>query len=356
MLIYNLIPDYNAGGQYRAVMPSQFLPALLPEDYTFTTSTDLSEADLDRYDWFIFHRCLKPSFIPVVSTMKAKGKKIIINIDDDVLSVPDWNPAHVWAREQANISTYLWGLKTADAVIATTEQLRTALITQDIDPSKIHIAPNLINLNYRCPTARNYGRKLTILWAGSIHHERDLLEVVPAVERLHKDYADFVQVYFWGDIPEPLCDYSRILGSNLARPIPARRFFPFLGFMDGCSFEEYVERLFNIVQPDIALAPLCECAFNHSKSNIKWLEMTLAGAAVVATDLPPYQCIQYEHTGLLVKPGDVDGWYTAITRLIQDRRLRTTLQKNALVEVERDWSWQSCAFKWVDALREICDA
>jgi glycosyltransferase involved in cell wall biosynthesis len=81
----------------------------------------------------------------------------------------------------------------------------------------------------------------------------------------------------------------------------------------------------------------------------------MAGAATIATNMPPYQCIEDGIDGLLVEPQDEEGWYKAIKKLIDDENLRMVLAANARQKVYERHSWQSQSRKqtWLDAFKRL---
>jgi hypothetical protein len=84
-------------------------------------------------------------------------------------------------------------------------------------------------------------------------------------------------------------------------------------------FNEYPDLLAKI-NPDITIAPVEDIPFNHSKSCIKWYEMTAIGCPVVVSDLTPYDTIENGVTGFKAKKyGD---WVKYLSRLIESKELR----------------------------------
>jgi glycosyltransferase involved in cell wall biosynthesis len=100
--------------------------------------------------------------------------------------------------------------------------------------------------------------------------------------------------------------------------------------------------------------PLDDCTFNYSKSNLKYLEMSMAGAACITTDLPPYECVINKETGIKVKPKDSQGWFDALDELIQNRDYRLKLNENARLQIHTKYSWHSCSRQlWLQAYLDL---
>ena len=72
---------------------------------------------------------------------------------------------------------------------------------------------------------------------------------------------------------------------------------------------------------DIGLAPLADNNFNRCKSNLRWMEYSLADMTTIASPVKPYLCIKDGVDGLLVR--EQSEWYNAMEKLIlDDKKLR----------------------------------
>jgi glycosyltransferase involved in cell wall biosynthesis len=86
--------------------------------------------------------------------------------------------------------------------------------------------------------------------------------------------------------------------------------------------------------PDILVAPLDSSRTSMSKCPNKYLEYSMAGAAGVYSDTPPYsQTIVHGRTGLLVRGDDKASWSAAIGRLVEDAPLRKSIAAAARQDV-----------------------
>jgi hypothetical protein len=92
--------------------------------------------------------------------------------------------------------------------------------------------------------------------------------------------------------------------------------------------------------------------FISHNSNLKFLEMSMAGAACIATNSAPYQCIKHNETGILID--DPVDWYDAISTLLNDVLFRKKLVKNAQEQIREEFSWQ-CSKKnlWLEAFLKV---
>lgn len=77
----------------------------------------------------------------------------------------------------------------------------------------------------------------------------------------------------------------------------------------------------------VGLAPLEDNAFNRCKADTKWVEYSLAGMAVVASDLPVYHRACGDGAGLLAKSSE--DWVKSVVRLLHRPAERTAMAEAA---------------------------
>jgi hypothetical protein len=100
---------------------------------------------------------------------------------------------------------------------------------------------------------------------------------------------------------------------------------------------------------DIGLCPLLSNSFTLGKSDVKFLEYSIAGAATVASNNPVYnRTIIHGETGLLV--GSPSEMIDAVALLMKDRRLRETLVANAQQYVRENRGETQLRQEWTEAI------
>jgi glycosyltransferase involved in cell wall biosynthesis len=303
----------------------------------------------DAHDAYIVHRIpLEPSIF-FMQKQKEKGRKFVIELDDDIYAVPEWMPSEEYKNTKWALTK---AIEIADEVWVSTQALADTLDPKYKD--KTHVLPNLVDINTFLKPKPASVNPIRILWAGSSWHDTDLDQLVEPVERLMEEYGDTVQFLFWGCLPSGFSEYERIPGQNAATLRQKTKYGNRLLYLDGIPFRFYYDRLVYLT-PTIGLCPLVDCKFNKSKSNLKFLEYTMAGAATIGTNMEPYKCIENGKDGLLVNPGDTEGWYRAMKTLIDNQSLREEMVSRAREKVYEEYSWQSQNKKnlWLDAFRRI---
>lgn len=341
----NSFDDWGCG-YYRAKMPVyQCYSDLCKEGVYLHLDKGLTSDEI-YYDAYILHRIPFDNSIFMMQNMKEKGAKLVLEMDDDLFNIPEWMPSEEFKNSKWSLKK---GLEMADEVWVSTKPLADSLNL----PEKTHVLPNLVDFNTFLDPVVAPTQPIRILWMGSQWHDKDLEQLVNPVLRIVEEYGEKVQFLFWGCLPTAFADFQRVPGQNLA-VLTQKNFKQRILFLEGLPFKLYFDRLVKI-GPYIGLAPLYDCKFNDSKSNLKFLEYTMAGAATIATKLPPYECIEDGVDGLLIEPYDDEGWYKAMKTLIEDENLRMVMASNARQKVYEQYSWQSQSRKqiWLDAFKRL---
>jgi len=343
--IFFHIPDDKACTTYRALMPMLHLYSDLSANGIHVTG-DAKTLKYEDFDAYIFNRLIRPEFyMNVVAPLLEQGKKFCWQCDDDLWNIPKWNPAHILLDQNDLNATQLY-IDKCESLWVSTESLAKTMA----HPNKTKILPNLIDLNQFETEIHHTKTPIKILWCGSSSHGNDFNDVVEPVIKILDKYKDNIAFIFWGYLPTQFANFERSPGLPYANLVPK---YDNLYFGDWFTHREYFYKLKDF-KPDIAIMPLDDCPFNQSKSNLKFLEMSMAGAACIATDLPPYQCITNMENGILVKPKDTQGWYDALEKLILSESYRRNLNLNARQLIREKYSWQGPSRQlWLQAFLDF---
>lgn len=187
----------------------------------------------------------------------------VFEIDDLVNNVPVKNihkkllPKDLYKRLRRAVAL-------CDRLVVTTDALAEAYRDLNAD---VRVIPNYIEDARwgRLRPARRVGRKPRIGWAGGISHTGDL-ELISGVVEALKDEVEWV---FFGMCPERLQPHIH----EFHAPVP---------------LSHYAQQLASL-NLDLAVAPLEDVPFNHTKSALRLLEYGILGYPVVCSDLTPYQ-------------------------------------------------------------------
>lgn len=250
----------------------------------------------------------------MIVDFKRRGIKVVYDTDDS----QEIHPLHGYMGKvvDENIDSYFYILQHADLITTTTPHLKKHLSQFTNKP--IMVLPNCINPELF--KQRGKEDKIKIGFAGSFSHIPDLDIVMPSIYKLKKKY----------DL-----------------------YFETLGFQkDNCKFkkpvrvDKYYDALASL-NADIGICPLLENAFNQNKSPLKFLEYTMVGTMVLASNRPPYK-------GEL-KPEwlvDDDKWEETLERFILDKELRERTAREQKEWVLENRDIRKKFIMWEEAYRK----
>ena len=330
---------YDAGActYYRAIGPLKACrPDLMAEGIGIHGDEILEQEG--RFDAYVFQGLPNQKFWPLIQEYKRSGIRIAWNLDDDLWALPDRNQSkrHINRKQLRALEA---ALDLADYVWVSTEAL-----AERIARAKTWVLPNLVQ-PHLFPRRRQKepGDPIRILWAGSPSHDPDLELVAQPLRTILREYGDRVRVIFFGYLPNQFAAFCRKIGSMYARIVPN---CANCLYVDPVPFGDYYSKLVQI-GPDIALCPLADNAFNRSKSNIKWLEMVMAGARdVLVSNVPCYQDASFK-----VAP---DKWEDAI-KLALEPGCRISELDQELVANRYSWLSPSKG-EWLKAFQTIAES
>ncbi|MFW5879295.1 MAG: glycosyltransferase, partial [bacterium] len=266
------------------------------------------------------------SFNELRKIIQNQKLKIVYEIDDNLT---EHYPDHVGYRKfEANKNHIIEYLKNADIITVSTEELKNQLKKYS---SKIAVLPNYIDpeiwqsefkLNKQSQT-------LKVLFSGSLTHQVDIKHIISPLSKILDEYKDKIEVIFWGNYDKNLLKYSnvKLIDKYLS------------------DYNEYAQ-LLSKMNFDIGLIPLEHNDFNKAKSNIKWLEYSICGAASICSNIKPYSgSINNYIDGILVNNNHID-WYNAIKILIENDTLRNKISLNAYNNVTNKFNINKHYLKW----------
>jgi glycosyltransferase involved in cell wall biosynthesis len=222
--------------------------------------------------------------------------------------------------------------RAADRVFAVTHVLGARITAVGVDPSRLVITPNGINLDRFSPRLAATGHRVVLGFIGFVRPWHGIEPVIEALAA-SPDRFDFVIA---GEGPARASLEAMVAKADLGAHVTfaglvARDTVP--GFLAGI---------------DIALQPR---AVDYA-SPLKLFEYMAAGCAIVAPDQPNLREILVDgETALLFEPENWDALWACIARLAADPALRARLGTAARAAViEQDYTWAGNARRVVAAL------
>jgi glycosyltransferase involved in cell wall biosynthesis len=273
-----------------------------------------------HYDVIICSRP-NPGVCQVLNRFMDAGKKVVIDLDDDFLSIPRSNPCYP-TMGAGNVGYHDILLKTiarATALTVAMPELGKRYRRDDaiVIPNCYDDENPLWNLP---PMKHDY---IGIGWAGTnTHHEDFDLVEKPLIETIQK-YPNTKLV-----IGSDTKIYERFTELDETRKL----YLPAMPFAYFPSFYRYI---------DIGIAPLQDTVFTRAKSNIKLIEAGAAGIPYIASNVLPYQ--SWAGGGTLVS--SEDEW-----REVLDKYVRMDSSARSAIGHEGAMAAQSYKATVIDAL------
>lgn len=304
------------------------------------------------YDFFAFHSLLPEGLL---ESLKEHNVKTIFDIDDYwVLS-----SAHPLYKNWSHFNTsskLLHNLRTADYVTTTTELLKDKILPYN---DNVYVFPNaLVPFDQFIPVDMPHRRLRFGLVCGS-SHTKDIELLDGIVKALDKDVLDKIQFVLCG-FDEGISTYTdennnvvhkermdwkkncwtrfeSILTNNYTTISPEYKEFldkhidvqyptydePYRRIWTK-SVAHYAEHYDYI---DVLMIPLVDNEFNKYKSELKMVEASVKGKAVIVSDVEPYHHIIRPFINCIPinNKKRIRGWAKAITRLVNDPSLLSTI-------------------------------
>ncbi len=259
---------------------------------------------------------------------------IVVDTDDNVHATRPFNPGY--RGYYPGSEAMMWNRKTIqemDAVTVSTEHLK---LVHQRDNENIYVIPNRVELNRWKIVPREKHDEIRIgLLVSASHHEdvKLLVNVLPIVlsknSKVHFYYTNMFSYMFEG----------------LEKAFPDR-----VHRMPWIPLKQWPEMV-SQYGFDIGLAPLVDNMFNRAKSNLRYLEYSSAGMAVVASPVEPYKMIIDGETGLLASTPKE--WVNAIDYLIKNKDSRDNLVKNAQKMIKEKFDVYNSSSLYLKVYKEI---
>lgn len=319
------IPDPTGCGLYRAILPAAecgriFTRNNIPIKIYVSASYEIPNRYFDAY---IFHRVPPLEKIPHILKLIDKGSRVIWEMDDDLWEIPEWSPSKKFFGKDILKWLSIF-LENSESVIASTGPLADEIRAR-VPGKDVVVLKNLIHSAYFKDIS--YKSKpdspvTKLLYTGSNTHAGDTSPLADVAEK----YRDEKNVYmiFYGHWPPEVVKK------------PAKNFV-MIGFT---RLESYGPTLC-FMAPDVSFVPLSDHKFNKSKSNIKFMETTLAGAACIVSESEAYADLVDSVHAVKIPSLDGASWVEATESLIKDPEKRISMNEEARKLVIGEYSWET---------------
>ncbi len=266
------------------------------------------------------------------SIREAYGIPVVVEMDDNILSTPTYNPAsEAYDPRSVYRKLCISQLREADALIVSTPYLKE--IYSEFNDN-IYVVPNSIDFSLWGKVRRKPAKgKVVVGWAGGASHNDDLAIIIPAVEHITKRY--------------PNVEFRIIHGAS-----------PSLRNMQGVKWIEKFVRMDKYPQHiasqgfDIGMAPLVDNAFNRGKSNLRWLEYSALGIPTVASRVGNFvETIKDGQDAILCN--DSQDFIDNLELLIKNKEIRREMGRQAYKRVFEDFNVDKTTEGYAKILEDI---
>jgi PEP-CTERM/exosortase A-associated glycosyltransferase len=240
-------------------------------------------------------------------------------------------------RYRATRALETYALRHADAVTTICEGLRADIVARGVDPAKVTVVPNAVDVEKFALGREPDGslrRSLALEGAivlgfiGSFYAYEGLALLLEALPTILAAEPRVHVLFVGGGVEEP----------NL-RAIAAR-----LGLESRIRFagrvpHGEVQRYYDLI--DVLVYPRLPMRLTELVTPLKPLEAMAQGRLLAASDVGGHrELIRDQETGVLFRAGDVDALAAKVVELLADRRRWGELRARArrFVETERNWA------------------
>ena len=317
--------DWGACYGYRLYFPLNTLKDKHEDLFKVDIKQLMTMPDMMAADIVILARQVNAKvFANAINIRAEAGTKIIYETDDNFIDVPEWNPAHEFVSDPRVQQNFRVFLEECDAIVVSTEDLKK---TYSQFNDNVWVCPNSIWPEKTICRPRN--NKMPVVgWAGSGSHHGDFKRIEPTLDELDRR-GDVMLKMMW----KP--DYT---GEHVYQ-VPWVQWADYYVTLACADF-------------DVGLAPLEDHKFNLGKSNIRYIEYSMAGTPIIASNVGPFaDCIEHEKTGILIN--NDEEWLPAIDRLLRDRDFADQMTDNAYQDVLSRYNIHENYKKWRELLRTV---
>lgn len=323
---------------YRCIEPARVLRG---RGHDVVANHQAGLADLMMSDVVVIQRptekTTQHAMEKLLSLPEGKRPRIVVELDDDLFSLPEHHPAHPMMVDENRRHRLDEAIRNADRVTVTNDHLRQQMIGRhSFGSDEVRVVPNFVPERFVVDKVPELGALGTpvITWAGSDTHRRDFDEVAVALRKLLRERTDF-RVRIVG------ASYADRLRSALPPDTAFTR-------VSQVPWIEGVPRYIPTLTGHIGLAPLADDLFNRSKSDLRLKELAARGMAVVASTTGPYGLSGVPRWSAY--PASTTGdWYHVIGAMLDNVPEREMVATKAL-DWARSNTLEAHAHEWETAL------
>lgn len=293
---------------------------------------NINEEEAKWADVYVLQSCTDKNGIALLREYQVEHNKKLVVECDDGLELNEDSPFQEDHKKFDAKFVISRTMEVADMITTTTYYLADQLRVYN---DNVVVLPNSLDLDrWDLPILKNDTGRIRIGWAGSITHMDDMKMIVKPVKKICKEFPK-VQLIIIGD--------PRV--AELFDGCPVE-------YMNGVPFDVWAAKLMSL-RLDIGLAPLRNSYFNKCKSNIKWMEYSIAGIPGVYSPTV-YQTYGHLFDGIYGQIAETeDQWYRCIKNYIVCPNLREDISRRARSAVTTGHTLKVNSHLWEEAYTKL---
>ena len=240
-------------------------------------------------------------------------------------------------------------LEAADLIITVSEVNSQFIQSRGIDPNKILVIPNGVDLNifkWKAPEPVD-NRPLRLLYSGTMTRWQGVHHAIEAAQLYNKDYP--VKLILAGP-----CKYKE--RKSIFRTIDRLKMNDHVEVIGAVKQKELVKLLH---LSDVALAPLPANDRNLEQGccPLKVLEAMAAGTPVISSDIPVVQELaENSKEAILVRPSSAKAIKDGLLELKKNQNLFMELSVAARTRIEKDFQWSRATNQLIETYNQFMNS
>ena len=292
-------------------------------------------------DVYVFHQPTSSEYPPVIRDLRAAGKRVVCDEDDDNRNLPVYHPAR--RSYQGDTADRRRDVQVLEACYALADAMSVS--TPSLAESYAEHSPVVIRNRLHWPMWRDVQpvyeretRRVRVGWMGGLEWRRDDLKVLRGMIGPWLEAHPEVEFVAAGD--GRVHDY---LGVPYGQRVTTAR----------VAFRN-MDLAYTTATMDVGLVPLAENRFNEGKSCLKGMEYAACGIPCVATPTDEYRLwVDDGENGLLA--ANPSQWRAALDLLVADQEFRRAMGRIARHKASQQ-TMEGHVGDWEDFYGECVDA
>lgn len=328
------------------LLPTEYIRVVIPfyhlflqknfNPYFFNDFSKINLVDFKNIDIAIIQRdaLTENEAHFLVDFCKTNNIKIIYEIDDDLISIDKNHPNYYEFVDKKKTIEYL--VSCCDTVTVSTQHLKEKLSNLN---TNIKVIKN--SLNDMLTLKNNFKRSnvIKIGYMGTLTHKNDVKIIEDAINNVKK--------YFSKKGKQVIFETVGVSDEKIECSNPINIPFKY------SKYPYFIRWLKQIIDWDVAIAPLENTQINQSKSEIKYLEYSSLELPGIYSNIGAYsQVIKNNETGILVN-NSTEEWQYALIKLIENNNLRNQIVNDAQNDIKTNYSIESMIDSWESLLKNL---